>query len=200
MKKWNDEKIEIEIREVMKRLDINYFPTKREIDGVIGNTSLTNAIVSSHGFRIWAMKLGLQNKNSNCKKGNTWEYRIMDILQDKGYRVQKMSYKHHYDILINSNIKIDVKVSREYANHNSTLHTFDLGHKEHNCDIFICIALDKRDQIHKLFIIPSSVVMGQKQIVVGKSSKYDMFNYRLDVIEKYDEFYKKIIKEYTIGR
>lgn len=197
MTKWNDEKIEREVRMVMEKLNIKHFPTRSELDEVTGNTALTNAVAKGHGFRVWAMKLGVPVKDTNVKFGNMWEYRMMDYLASKGYEVEKMTHKHPYDLLVNEYIKIDVKASKTYDSYNSTIHTFDLGSNKHNCDIFILVALDKNEQIDRLLVIPSSDLMGQKQVVIGKESKYNKYNYKYEVIEKYNKFYQRL-KNYTV--
>lgn len=197
MTKWNDERIEKEIKNAMEGLNIKYFPTKRELDAFYGNTGLSNAIARGWGFRAWAMKLGFVAKDSAVKLGNAWEYRIMDYMTSKGYDVEKMNYKHSYDLLINEFIKVDVKTSKPMTDQ-ARYHTFDLGSNKHHCDVFIFVVLDENEQIERLLIIPSSDIMGQKQLSIGKNSKYNKYNYKWEVLEKYDKFYKRL-RDYTIG-
>ena len=197
MIKWNDELIEQKIFEVMEELKIKHFPSKKELDDFYGNTCLTNAISKGLGFRGWSKKLGFPPKDSAVKLGNAWEYRIMDYLTSKGYDVEKMSYKHPYDLLINDYIKIDVKTSKLFYGDASDYHSFDLGTTKHNCDIFICITLDEEEQAERVLIIPSSDLMGQKQLSIGKNSKYNKYNHKYEVIDKYDRFYKRL-KDFTV--
>ena len=61
--------------------------------------------------------------------------KIKEILEKLGYQVQKMTTKHPYDLLINDNVKIDVKVSRCCNNNGFKFYSFNLERKYHNCDI-----------------------------------------------------------------
>lgn len=196
MNKWNNEKIENEIKAMLEDTKIKYFPAKNEIDEYYGDTCLSNAIAKTYGFRGWSEIFNLPRKDSSVKLGNAWEYRIMDYLISKGYDIEKMSYKHPYDLLINEYIKVDVKVSKLF-NADSPYHSFDLGSSNHNCDIFILITLDEDENPERVLIIPSSDLMGQKQVAIGKNSKYNKYNYRYEVIDKYDKFYKRL-KDYTM--
>ncbi|RDY22860.1 hypothetical protein CHF27_011100 [Romboutsia maritimum] len=192
--KWTDEKIEREIKNVIKTLNIDRMPSTSEIKKATNNYGLGIKITRSGGVRYWADKLGLELKNSETKFGNEWEFNMKKELEGKGYIVEKMSTKHPYDLLVNDNIKIDVKVSRYYHKDNFKFYSFNLEKKYHNCDIFIFVGLkDGKEEIERLFIIPSKYLMGIKQLSIGTQSKYDKYQNRWDYIEKYSEFYAETI-------
>lgn len=188
--KWTDEMIKQEIFDVMTAMCIKRMPSRSEIELVTGNSSLTNKISRSGGFYWWAEKLGLDRKNSETSLGNEYEYIVMNKLTDKGYNVKKMSTKHPYDLLVNENIKIDVKAAKPYiSNKNDRFHTFNLYDGIPTCDIYIAIALDESDEVEKVLIIPSKYAK-VTQISIGSVSKYDKYINRWDYVERYDRFYK----------
>nr|DAE54211.1 MAG TPA: hypothetical protein [Caudoviricetes sp.] len=192
--KWSEELIEKRLIEVMENLKISRMPSNKEIIYVLGDYSLSNAITRRGGFRVWAEKLGLETKDSETCFGNEYEFIVKEILEEMGYCVDKMTTKHPYDLLVNDNLKIDVKASKYYHSKENGLkfHTFNLEKKYHNCDIFICIGIDDNDEIEKMLIIPSKYLMNKKQLSIGVNSNYDRFNKRFDFIEKYIKFYNEI--------
>lgn len=193
--KWSEELIEERLIEVMENLKINRMPSNKEIASVLGDYSLSNAIARRGGFRMWAEKIGLEIKDSETCFGNEYEFIVKEILEEMGYYVEKMTTKHPYDLLVNDNLKVDVKVSKYYnpKEGGSKFHTFNLEKKYHNCDIFICVGLDDdNDEIVKMLIIPSKYLMNKKQLSVGINSNYDRFDKRFDFIEKYIKFYNEI--------
>lgn len=192
--KWDDESIKKEIIKVVKALDLKRMPSNNEIKNVMGNHSLSNAISRKGGFRMWAEKLNLDLKESETSLGNEYEFIVKEILEELGYDVEKMTTKHPYDLLINDNIKIDVKASRYYENKKEGVkyHTFNLEKKYHNCDIFICICLNDSEDIEKFLIIPSKYLMGKKQLSVGVNSMYDRFDNKFTYIDIYNDFYNTL--------
>ena len=188
-KQWTDQEIVYHIKEVMKTLDIKRMPSQSEIRNVMKSSALTNKICRTGGYKHWANRLGLELKQSETKTGNIWEFRIKEILENKGYIVEKMPTKHPYDLLINGNLKIDVKVSNLTS---YKYYTFNLEKKQHNCDIFICAAIQE-ETIQKLMIIPSKFLMNKKQLSIGEeTSRYNDFIDRYDYIEKYIQFYEEL--------
>ena len=190
---WNDKTVEEAIMSVMYALSLNRMPSASEIVQVTKGHALNNAIRRRGGFRMWAEKLGLELKNSETKLGNNHEYYIKDDLLDRGYTVEKMSIKHPYDLLVNNNIKIDVKASHIYNYAHGKYYSFNLEKTHHNCDIFIFVCLDENEGVVKKLIIPSKFLMGVKQISVGLQSKYDIYDNRFDYLDKFNEFYSSII-------
>ena len=190
--KWDDNRIKSEVKNVMTALGIDRMPTRTEMDSVTHNTALSNKVMKTGGIRHWAENLGIELKNSETTLGNDYEFKVKEMLEHKGYKVEKMSTKHPYDLLVNNYIKIDIKVSHYYHGDGYKSHSFGLSKKKHNCDIFICVAVDDKENIIKNLIIPSKFLMGTKQLVIGVNSKYDKFNNKFEYIDKFDSFYASL--------
>ncbi len=186
--KWTDELIAEEILKVKTTLCIDRMPSNSEIKKVVG-CALGNAISKHGGFKYWADKLSLKFKNSETSTGKEYEQKIMNLLLGKGYEVERMTTKHPYDLLVNQNIKVDVKVSNLYKGPKGEFHTFNLEKHNHNCDLFICACVTD-GEIVKTLVVPSKFLMKVSQLSVGNTSIYDVFKDRYDFIEKYEIFYK----------
>ncbi len=190
---WNDELIEKQIRRVMKTLEINRMPTSVDILKATNNSSLSNAIKRNKGFNEWAKKLGLKQSECETRLGEKGEYFIKELLENKGYTVEKMSVKHPYDLLVNENIKLDIKTANKYiATNNSEYYTFNLEKNNPTCDIYVFVCLGENKKPIKNFVIPSKF-LHQTQISIGNSSKYEIYKDRWDYIEQYNKFYSNII-------
>lgn len=190
---WTNERIKQEIIRVKEALCIDRMPSRSEIELITGNSRLTNKISRSGGFKYWAKKLGLQTKRCETSFGKKYEKIIADKLKDRGYKVEHMSTKHPYDLLVNDYIKIDVKAAKPYRSKNNYIfHTFNLEKKNPTCDIYIAVALSDEGNIERVFIIPSKYLK-ITQLSVGKCSIYNQFVDRWDYIKKYDLFYKNVI-------
>ena len=190
--KWDDNRIKSEVKNVMTALGIDRMPTRTEMDSVTHNTALSNKVMKTGGIRYWAENLGIELKNSETTLGNDYEFKVKEMLEHKGYKVEKMSTKHPYDLLVNDYIKIDIKVSHYYHGYGYKSHNFRLSKEYHNCDIFICVAIDDEGNIIKNLIIPSKFLMGIKQLAIGVNSKYDKFDNKFEYIDKFDSFYASL--------
>lgn len=188
--RWTNELIEQEIIKVKEALNLSRMPSNSEVKSVVGN-GLACKISKTGGYKYWADKLNLKMKYSETKLGREYEEKIMKLLQSKGCKVEQMSIKHPYDLLVNLNIKVDVKVSNLYRGEKGEFHTFNLEKHNHNCDLFICVCVTD-DEIVKTLVIPSKFLMGIKQLSLGNTSVYDVFKDRFDYIEKYDVFYNQL--------
>ena len=187
--KWNDELIEHEINKVKDVLGIDRMPTSIEIFNVMNNHSLTNAIVRYGGYKYWANKLNLKQSKCETRTGLKEELNIKELLERKGYKVEKMSSRHPYDLLVNDNIKIDVKASNKYKSDKGwSSYSFNLEKNNPTCDIYIirCIQDDKT------LVIPSKYLRQSQLCITDKESKYDIYKDKWDYFDKYNEFYKKL--------
>lgn len=187
---WTIDKIKAEILEVMKALNIERMPTSVEIKRVTKDSRLNNAIRRYGGYLFWSMKMGIQQSECTTRTGLEGELLIKDILEGKGYKVDKMSVKHPYDLLVNGNIKIDVKVSHKYKGKYGQYYTFNLEKSNPTCDLYImiCIYSEKKE----LLIIPSKF-LHQTQISISDNSKYNIYKDRWDYIDQYNSFYKSVV-------
>lgn len=187
--KWSYEAIKEELTKVINALDINRMPTSVEIKSVTKNSKLINAIRRYGGYLYWANQLDLNQAPGTTRLGTLGEEKVKEILEEKGYKVKKMSVKHPYDLLVNSNIKIDVKTARLYVNQSGySYYTFNLEKKDPTCDIYIfyCVEIDK------ILIIPSKFLK-QTQLSIGEKSIYNKYIDRWDYLNKFDNFYKEVI-------
>jgi len=188
---WTHELIEQRILQVKSELKIDYMPTRNEILYLRHNDPLHNGIVRSGGYEYWANRLGLKIKDSESKTGWAYEEIAIDLLKDRGYKIERMSRKCAFDVLVNSNVRIDVKVGRPWLLRGSRVHTFGINKKIPLCDIYMIFALGESGKTERLFIIPSNELK-LISMCIGKDSKYNKFVDRWDYIDKYDSFYKAL--------
>ncbi|MDU8967449.1 MAG: hypothetical protein E7H39_16555 [Clostridium sp.] len=185
--RWSSEKIINEILEVMRVLDIKRMPSKNECDLVTGNYTLSNAIRRYGGYEYFSQYLNLESKECESKIGLKGELKIKEILENKGYKVEKMSNKHPYDLLVNENIKIDVKTARKYNSDKGwSSYSFNLEKSNPTCDIYVFICIEDE----KYLIIPSKFLRQTQLCITDKESKYDVFKDRWEYVEVYNKFYK----------
>lgn len=192
---WTDEMVKEEIKKVMKALHINRMPSRSEVELVRRDTSLTNRISRSGGYREWALKLGLKTKESDSSKGWRYEEKAQKALEERGFDVKKMTTKHPYDLLIESSVKVDVKVSsRYYYEKENYYHTFSLDRKYHAYDFILGYCLDDNAEVEKVLIIPTISIMKIKQISLGAKSDYDKFKDRWDLIKNHADSMERLGK------
>lgn len=191
IKRYTDEEAKSSILEAMTKLNINRMPSRSELMSV-NLQSLHNHISRGKGYRKIAEEMSLEIKYSETKLGQDYEVVATSILKDKGFKVEEMSTKHPFDLLVNDTVKIDVKVARAHSSRKeSSLHTFGINKKHGTCDIYMAIALDIEDNIEKCLVIPSHHLK-VVTLSIGKNSKYDIYNNQFKYIKKYSDFYKSI--------
>ena len=186
--KWSDELVVSEINKVRNILSIDRMPTRSEIDEVLGNSGLTNRIIKTGGFREWAERLQLNKKLCDSETGYKYEQFAMKLLKEKGYKVEKMSTQHPYDLLIDDSVKVDIKVSNIGYVEGSRVHTFRLAKKNATCDIYILFALNYNEEVEKLLIIPSHKLK-ITTLCMGQKSKYNKYIDKWEYIKKLTETY-----------
>lgn len=191
--KWNDESIKEGILNVIQKLNLDRMPSRMEILKIHNDMSLHNAIVRSYSYYEWAEKLNLKIKYSETSLGVSYQNICMKQLKEKGYNVEPTTMKAPYDILINDNIRIDVKSGcAYYDNSGCRLHSFGINKKDPVCDLYIIYALDEEGiNIERTFIIPAKYLK-LISMCIGINSKYNKFIDRWDYIDTYDNFYNLI--------
>lgn len=193
--KWSDGLVEDEIKKVMKALNVERMPSNSEMILVRGDTSLSNRVGRSGGFEHWAKKLGLDLKKSETTKGWEYEEKAQGKLESLGFKVERMSTKHAYDLLVNNAVKVDIKVSsRYYYEEDSYFHTFNLEKKYHAFDFIIGYCLDNNGNTEKTVVIPTVEVMNISQISLGVDSMYDKYEERWDLIDSCSKMFQKLKK------
>ena len=189
-KRWDENKIKSEILKVMTLLNIDRIPSSVEIRKVTNSTSLCNAINKRGGFNHWANIMTLGQSECETRVGLSGELKVKDKLEELGYKVEKMSIKHPYDLLVNGNIKIDVKTARKYNSGKEwSSYSFNLEKYNPTCDIYVFICVEDE----KYLIIPSKFLKQTQLCITDKKSKYDIYKDRWDYIDKFDSFYKSVI-------
>ena len=164
-------------------------PTSSEIFKVTNDFKLRNAIRRHGGYKYWADKLELSQSKCETRTGLKEELNIKVLLESKGYKVEKMPTRHPYDLLINGNIKIDVKAANKYISPTGwSSYSFNLEKNNPTCDIYVIRCL----QDNKTLVIPSKFLKQNQLCITNKESKYDKFKDRWDYVEKYDRFYKNL--------
>lgn len=189
--RWNDELIEQGIKNVMNSVCIDRMPSRTEIYDVRKDDALHNAISKNGGYRFWANKLGLVSKESETQLGQSMEDLSVHILSENGFKVQRMTTKYPFDLLVNDNVSIDVKTGRAYDLKGSRIHTFGISKKYASCDIYLILALSEDGRLEKTFCIPSHHLK-LVTLSIGSNSKYNKYIDRFDYIDKYSEFYYSI--------
>ncbi len=189
--RWSENKIETEILKVMNMLSINRMPSAREIEEVLGDSKLTNAISKRGGHYYWAKKLNVKIKESDTKTGIDFENIAIKLFESKGYVVKSMPLLHPYDLLINDFVKVDVKISNPGYVRTSRVHTFRTAKKDATCDLYILFAMDENGGIERLFIIPG-FDLRVVTLCIGSNSKYNKYINRWDLVGKYIDFYSEL--------
>ena len=192
--RWTNELIEKEIKKVMVAAGVNTMPTQSITSEIIGNQSLNNAISRSGGFIFWANRLGIEHLGIETVTGREFEKVCEESIVGKfDYSVEQMNAKYPYDLLVNDNIKIDVKVSKMYSS-SFSMYTFNLEKRFPTCDIFVAYCISDNKKIIKTYVIPSKIMSGKTQLSMGvKTSKYDKYIDRWDLISKYNDFYDTLL-------
>ena len=117
--KWNDDLIAKEILNIKDKLEIDCMPSYGQINKIRKSTDLSNKIAKTGGINKWAKKLNLKITKSETRIGKRGEKIIEEILKTKGYDVKNVSEKKFpYDLIVNNNIKIDVKLTNLYKGSN----------------------------------------------------------------------------------
>lgn len=193
---WNDKMIEAKLKEVMKTAKITTFPTHSLMKEITGNEALSNAVSKHGGSTYWAKKIGAEIKPCESKLGYEYECECMNLLIQKfGYDCELTRKKYPYDILVNGNIKVDVKCSNLYHGQEGSYYTFNLEKSKPTCDIYVCYCLADK-QVDRVYVIPSCVLSGKTQLSIGvNKSKYNKYMGKWEIFLHYDEFYSLMIKE-----
>jgi len=188
--KWTEDLIEKEIKDSMNVLCVTRMPTAGELMS-IGRNDLHCAIGKKLTYREWSNRLGVAMKNSETTRGQRYERLAENMLIKKGHEVESMTTKHPFDLLVNGNVKVDVKMGVAHNHFGSRAHTFKLSSEYSTCDIYICLAINEKAKLEKVFIIPSKFAQIQT-MNAGTNSKYNNFISRWDFIDEYTKFYDSV--------
>ena len=198
-REWTEKSIQDALLEIVNFYNMKTFPTHSEMEKFTSSKALSNAVSKHGGTRYFARKMNLPIKKCESEFGNDYELLAMKSIKEMcGFDSVQTKPRYPYDVLVNGNIKVDVKVSKAIICKNKgyekeyITNTFNLEKREPTCDIFILYCLDLNNEISKTLIIPSAVVSGLTQVGVGLESHWDCFNNQWGYFDEYDSFYKKI--------
>lgn len=189
--RWTEDEIAQSILEVTYSLNIDRMPSASEVSAVLGDTSLNNAIRRNGGFYKWANKMGLEVKECETTTGKGYEVIAKNLIENLNYKVEKMSTKYPFDLLVNDKIRIDVKVCSPYISRGSRVHTVGINKKYATCDLYLIFALDEDKNIERTFIIPGCDLR-VTSMNFGKDSIYNIYLDRWDLLKKYNDFYNNL--------
>ena len=194
--RWTEDEITQNILKVACSLNIDRMPSASEMNTVMGDSSLSNAVRRNGGFYKWAKRMELEVKNSETQTGKGFEEMAIRLLNEKNYNVQRMTTKYPFDILVNDKISIDVKAANPYISKGNRLHTVGINKKYATCDLYLIFALDEDENIERTFIIPGCDLK-VTSMNFGKDSMYNTYLDRWDLLKEYDDFYKNLA---SVGR
>lgn len=188
--KWTMVRIENELVNYVKENKLQRMPSKPELINS-GRSDLGNILTRRNGMEWWSNKVGLPLKKSETTIGNKYERQIEKTLVKRGYSVREMTVGHPYDLLVNENVKIDVKVSSPGRISDWRCHTFRPSKANPTCDLYVCVAIDEVGETEKIFVIPSNFAK-VTTLCIGGESKYNKFIGRWDFIDEYTKFYDSL--------
>ncbi|MFJ7665278.1 hypothetical protein ACIQXW_23250 [Lysinibacillus sp. NPDC097162] len=186
-----DEQVAEELRESMRILGISCMPTGPELL-MIDRSYLHSRLQRTGTYREWSRRLGVPLKSSTTTKGNDCEIFIAKKLISMGHVVENMTARFPYDLLVDSDVKIDVKCANKYKDKYSfDAWTFNLAKARPTCDIYILVAYNEDQTINRELVIPSKF-LHQKTVSLGGKSTYDVYHEAYDYVNQYSTFYKKV--------
>lgn len=196
--KWNEAKIEESILNIVKKLEINYFPTHKEMNEFYCNNALSNVVSKNGGSEYWSKKIGIKLKSSETNTGLKMEKLFSTEAIKRGYSAERMKPGYSYDVLINKYVKVDVKSGYITKGNNGNYYTFCLNKKFPTCDVYVAYCLMEDGNILKTYIIPSNVLYGKSQLSLGvNNSKYDKYIDRWEIIDDFINFNSIVSKRYA---
>lgn len=197
-KKYSDEYICQQIKEVMDALELERFPTHREIELFSGHNNLSKLICRRGGSKHFAELMGREWKNSH-KLGSDYEKKALDdIKAETGFECCLTRETYPYDIYVGKGVKVDVKVANLREDNKSRIpHEVYIGKKNPTCDLYLIYCLDAEGKTIKRLIIPSCVLKGKMLIGIGDRSKWDIFDEKWNYFGLYDKFYNSLVEEVT---
>ncbi len=191
--KWNKNTIIEDTKKAMVTLGVKRMPTASELMS-IGRNDLHCAISKRFTYSVIAKHMNIEMKSSETNTGNKYEDVAKRLIESKGYQVKKMTTKHPFDLLVEGNVKIDVKMGAAHYHFGSRAHTFRPSSEYSTCDIYVCFAVSEKGSIENVFIIPSKFAK-VVTINVGSDSKYNKFIEKWNFIDDYVEFYNSVVVE-----
>lgn len=189
---WTDEMICEKLTEIASTMKVPHMPTHKEMDIYTNGKALSNAVSKHGGTKHFSSLLDLPIKNCESKFGDVYEDMCAEYISSTlGFEVEKMVPRYPYDLLIDKNVKVDVKSSKLFETKKGiTFYSFNLEKKKPTCDIYVCYCISDENEILKTYIIPSIALYNIKQLSVGvHDSIYNKYIDRWDFIKEYAIFF-----------
>jgi hypothetical protein len=127
-------------------------PSANELRDV-GCNSLACAVVRRGGFRVWAKRLGLEQKGTETHRGQKWERQEAVYFRSIGFEVEEQLTRASFDLLVNGK-RVDVKSS---SFNDRGWYQFGSIKCGSDCDFFDLVCVGNNKFLAR-FIIPSSIV------------------------------------------
>lgn len=190
--KWTEDKLRDELLKCIDLLMLDRMPTAEELKS-IGRNDVHVKVSRTKKYSGWAKELGLQLKSCETRVGQEWEGQLASFIALIGpHRVERMSTKYPYDLLIDGCVKVDVKTAKPHYKFGYRVQTFGINKTEPTCDIYILVALDENGKMEKMYVIPSHL-MKMKTFHLRSESTWDAYIGRWDFIRKYSDFYHRVV-------
>lgn len=193
-KHWTEKLVEEGIKDAMRKLGIDRMPTASELCSLKMN-DLHCKIGRTKTYSGWASYLNLSSTKCETRIGQKYEKVIFDKLASIGYKVERMTTKYAYDILVNGRVKVDIKSSLSYKINGYTVNTFGINKTFATCDLYILVVANEVEDIKKVMVIPAHLLKVKSSISLGLTSKYDKYIDRYDYIDTIDKAFEQIEKE-----
>lgn len=189
--KWTDSKIENDLREIT--VSLGHFPSDPDLQKM-GRGDLSNAVNKRGGIISWSERLGLPRVHSDSDTGWDGEKAVQTILESKGFGIERSSaVKAPYDLLINGNVRCDVKTAKQATYNLNTGKPWSAWFYRIGKAVQSDIVILYRSDLNDCFVLPWKEV-GTTNITISPSSpKYGKFKDRFDIIESYDRAIKSIV-------
>lgn len=160
----------------------------------MGRLGLSNAVGKRGGIISWSERLGLPRAHSDSDTGWDGEKVVQTILESKGFSVKRSSaVKSPYDLLINENVRCDVKTTKQATYNLNTGQPWSAWFYRIGKAVQSDIVILYRSDLNDCFVLPWKEV-GATNITISLSSpKYGKFKDRFDIIESYDRAIKSIV-------
>ena len=194
---WNEEKICNSINEIITQCNLNHFPTHKEMDEYYGNCGLSCAVSKYGGSRYFEKLFGLEiSKCDNTVLGEKYEsICIEDIKANTGLDSILTQRRYPYDLLVDGNVKVDVKASVELKDI-PNCYSYNLEKLNQTCDLYVFYGISRlTHKVLQTVIIPSCKIK-TKQFCISNKDRYGYlktYKDRWDLIQRYNDFFRQAI-------
>lgn len=166
--RWTDDMVASQLREVASKLG-GRMPSANDLRAM-GLESLASRASRVGGLLGWAERLGLPTgKDAHSPAfGESWETYAAVVLKANGYVAESQKRHAPFDVLVNGQIRVNVKASRrhDYEDVGVRGFTFWIGDTWKRCDVFALVKVD--GPTPPILWVPSSEAQQQTITLTGK--------------------------------